>query len=285
MSEILLGTGAAAGAGAAWWLWRAQRIKRISRERLREPLPGVESGKTYVVTLTPSLRRWLWVPWVVGALVALVVGLVLAWPAVFAVALGVIVGVMTWILEQQVAARNAMKLENQLANSIDLMVGALSAGAGTVEALDSAARESPKPIRGEIEELLGRIRYGENPQTVWADLTRRVPLETFRLFSFTMAVHGEVGGSLKPTLSQVGRSIRDRIEISRRIRAQSTEAQASVIGIVCISYFLALLMWRTNPESFEDFLKHPIGANFAAGAMVLQAIGLVWINKLAQLRF
>lgn len=284
MSEILLSTGAAAGAGAAWWLWRAQRIKRISRERLNETLPGVE-GTNYVVTLTPSLRRWLWVPWVVGTCVALVIGLVLQWPAVFAIALGVIVGVMVWILEQQLAARNAMRLENQLANSIDLMVGALSAGAGTVEALESAARESPKPIRDEIEELLGRIRFGENPQTVWADFTRRVPLETFRLFSFTMAVHGEVGGSLKPTLSQVGRSIRDRIEISRRIRAQATEAQASVIGIVCISYFLALLMWRTNPESFEDFLQHPIGANFAAGAMILQAVGLVWINKLAQMRF
>lgn len=284
MSELIIGTGAAAGAGAAWWLWRSQRIKRISRERLNEQTPGADASR-YVVTLTPSLRRWLWVPWVAGAGFALFVEFVLGWPMVFALALGVIVGVIAWILEQQVAARNAMKLETQLANAIDLMVGALSAGAGTVEALESAARESPQPIRTEIDELLGRIRYGENPQTVWSDFTKRVPLETYRLFSFTMAVHGEVGGSLKPTLSQVGRSIRDRIEISRRIRAQSTEAQASVIGIVCISYFLALLMWRTNPDSFEEFLSHPIGANFAAGAMILQAVGLVWINKLAQLRF
>jgi hypothetical protein len=33
MSEVVIGTGAAAGAGALWWLWRVQRIRRISRDR------------------------------------------------------------------------------------------------------------------------------------------------------------------------------------------------------------------------------------------------------------
>jgi tight adherence protein B len=94
-----------------------------------------------------------------------------------------------------------------------------------------------------------------------------------------------VDGSLAPTLSTVGKSIRDRIEIGRRVRAQSTQAQASVIGIVCITYFLGLLMWRTNPTSFEEFLRNPVGANILAGAMVLQAVGLLWITRLSQLKF
>ncbi len=284
MSEVLIGGGAAAGAGALWYAWRVQRIRRISRERLHEEVAGREK-REYVVTLTPSLRRYLWVPWAIGVVTLLLVAFVFRLELVYGVSLGVIVGVMAWIVEQQIAAQRSLKLETQLANSIDLMVGALSAGAGMAEALDSAARESPRPIKDEIEEVLGRIRYGEAPRTVWEDFTVRVPLETFRLYSFTMAVHGEVGGSLAPTLSQVGRAIRDRIEISRRIRSQSTEAQASVIGIVCITYFLGLLMWRTNPQHFEEFLKHPFGANVTAGAMILQAIGLVWITKLSQLKF
>lgn len=284
MSEVLIGGGAAAGAGALWYAWRVQRIRRISRERLHIEVEGREK-REYEVTLSPTLRRYLWAPWAIGIAACLVVALVLRLELVYGVSLGVITGVMAWILEQQLAARRSLKLENQLANAIDLMVGALSAGAGTSEALDSAARETQKPIQTEIQEVLGRLRYGESPHMVWEDFTIRVPLETFRLFSTTMAVHSEVGGSLAPTLSQVGRAIRDRIEISRRIRSQSTEAQASVIGIVGITYFLGLLMWRTNPQQFEGFLKHPFGANVTAGAMVLQAIGLVWITKLSQLKF
>jgi len=284
MSEAVIGTGAVAGAGALWWIWRIQRIRRISRERLNEDLDP-RASRAYRVTLTPSLRRKHWLPWAIAVAVHLLATFVMGWAFVYGLSLAVIVGVMSWIVEQQVALRRALRLEVQLANSIDLMVGALSAGAGTTEALDSAARESPRPMKEEIQEVLGRIRYGEAPQQVWQDFGVRVPLETFRLFCFTMGVHGEVGGSLAPTLAQVGRSIRDRIEISRRIRSQSTEAQASVIGIVFITYFLGLLMWRTNPQHFENFLLHPLGSNLAAGAMVLQALGLLWITKLSQLKY
>lgn len=58
-----------------------------------------------------------------------------------------------------------------------------------------------------------------------------------------------------------------------------------MIGVVCITYFLGLLMWRTNPANFEEFLSHPVGANFMAGAMMLQAVGLLWITRLSQMKF
>jgi tight adherence protein B len=283
MSEVLLGTGAAVGAGAAWWMWRIQRLRRIARERLNEDLVSTEGQ--YVVTLQPTLRRHILLPFVVGLLVAAIASWGLGLPLVYCVALAIIVGVMAHIIEGQVSSRRAMRLEMQLATGIDLMVAALSAGAGVSEAIDSAARESKEPLRSELEEVMGRIRFGEAPQRVFDDFARRIPLEAYRLFCFTMAVHGEVGGSLAPTLATVGRSIRDRIEIGRRIRAQSTEAQASVIGIVCVTYFLGLLMWRTNPGHFEEFMRHPIGANAIAGAMILQAVGLLWITKMSQLKF
>jgi Flp pilus assembly protein TadB len=283
MSEVLLGTGAAVGAGAAWWMWRVQRLRRIARERLNEDLPTAEGE--YVVTLQPTLRRKRWIPIAAGLVVALIGLYVLGLALVYCVALGVIVGVMGSIIEGQYAGRCAQRLDMQLATAIDLMVAALSAGAGVSDAIESAANESKEPLGGELQELLGRIRYGEAPQRVFEDFALRIPLEAYRLFCFTMAVHGEVGGSLAPTLATVGRSIRDRIEIGRRIRAQATEAQVSVIGIVCVTYFLGLLMWRTNPQHFEEFLKHPVGADAVAGAMILQAIGLLWITKMSQLRF
>jgi Flp pilus assembly protein TadB len=264
-------------------MWRVQRLRRIARERLYEDAASTE--KEYVVTLQPTLRRHRWLPMLAGLIVAAIAFYVFSLAPVYCVAMGVIVGVMASIVEGQYTGRCAQRLDMQLATAIDLMVAALSAGAGVSDAIESAANESKEPLGSELQELLGRIRYGEAPQRVFEDFAVRIPLEAYRLFCFTMAVHGEVGGSLAPTLATVGRSIRDRIEIGRRIRAQSTEAQVSVIGIVCVTYFLGLLMWRTNPEKFEEFLKHPVGSNAVAGAMILQAIGLLWITKMSQLRF
>lgn len=284
MSELVIGVGAAVGAGAAAWAWRGRRIARITRDRLREDLVHEDTGEA-TGDARPVLRRKRWIPYLAGLAVAAVLHFAVGLSPVFAGALGVVTGVIGYILELQVSLRRTAALESRLADAIDLMVAALSGGAGLMEAVDSAARETRGTLGNELDDVVGRIRYGERPKDVYEDLGRRVPLETFRLFTFTLAVHGEVGGSLAPALSTVGRSIRDRIEIARRVRSEATQAQASVLGILGITWFLGLMMWRTNPAGFEDFLFHPIGSACVAGAVVLQAVGLVWITRMSQIRF
>lgn len=284
MMPFVLSLAAVLVVGAVVWFLRVQHLRTVARERLYLET-GSGADKANPLTLSPSLRRHRLVPWIIAGVMVTILYFVFHLPFIYCFSLTVIVGVIGYLIEGWIASKAGLKLETQLANAIDLMVASLSAGSGVMEAVESAAHEAAKPLKSELQEVLGRIRLGEKPSHVFEDLARRIPLENFRLFSFTMAVHGEVGGSLAPTLATVGKSIRDRIEIGRRIRAQSTQAQASVIGVVCITYFLGLLMWRTNPANFEEFLSHPIGANFMAGAMVLQAVGLLWITRLSQMKF
>ncbi|MDZ4774150.1 MAG: type II secretion system F family protein [Planctomycetota bacterium] len=283
MMPYVLSIAAVLVVGALVWFLRVQRLRSVARERLYVADGEASVDKSF--TLAPSLRRHRWIPWVAAGVMATILYFVVGLPLIYCVSLTIIVGVIGYLIEGWIASKAALKLETQLANAIDLMVASLSAGSGVMEAVESAANEAAKPLKQELGEVLGRIRLGEKPSAVFEDMAERIPLENFRLFSFTMAVHGEVGGSLAPTLATVGKSIRDRIEIGRRIRSQSTQAQASVIGVVCITYFLGLLMWRTNPANFEEFLMHPVGANFMAAAMVLQAVGLLWITRLSQMKF
>lgn len=283
MTPFLVSLAAVLVVGTVLWFLRVQHLRSVARERLY--LEDTEQKTEKTITLAPSLRRHRLIPWIVAGVAATLLYFVVAMPLIYVFSLTVIIGVIGYLIEGWIASKAALKLETQLANAIDLMVASLSAGSGVMEAVESAAHEAAKPLKSELNEVLGRIRLGEKPTFVFEDLARRIPLENFRLFSFTMAVHGEVGGSLAPTLSTVGKSIRDRIEIGRRIRSQSTQAQASVIGVVCITYFLGLLMWRTNPANFEEFLSHPVGSNFMAAAMVLQALGLLWITRLSQMKF
>ncbi|MEZ5980488.1 MAG: ATPase, T2SS/T4P/T4SS family [Planctomycetota bacterium] len=97
------------------------------------------------------------------------------------------------------APGRVLRIENQLAEGIDLMVASLSAGAGPLEALESAALELREPLADEFASVAGRIRLGDAPREAFAELLRRVPLEDMQLFTFTLTVHGESGGSLAPT--------------------------------------------------------------------------------------
>ncbi len=221
----------------------------------------------------------------VGFLAAVLLHFALGWALPFVIAVGLILSLLGGQLESYLAVRQTARIENQLADAIDLMVAALGAGAGLTDALENATRESRPPLRFQLEDVVGRIRFGDDPRTVYQGLTQRVPLETFLLFSSALAVQSETGGSLAPTLASVGRTIRDRIEIARRIRSNSSQSEVSTLAVLMLTYFIALVVWRTNPEQMKQFLATSIGQWAVAGTILLQAVGLLWMALLSRLRF
>ena len=66
------------------------------------------------------------------------------------------------------ANRKIFLIEVQLGDAIDLMVAALQVGVGVLNALESAVNELRPPLRPQLEEVLGRIRYGDDPQLSFA---------------------------------------------------------------------------------------------------------------------
>jgi len=144
---------------------------------------------------------------------------------------------------------------------------------------------SNRPLKPQLEEVVGRIRFGDDPTEALTDMEARIPLETVRLFSITLAVNWQVGGRLAQTLANVGRTIRDRIELSRRMHAMTTQARVSVISIMGVTYFLAALMWRNDPSRMEGFLTSPFGQGATIAAVVLQGIGIAWISRMSRVKF
>jgi Flp pilus assembly protein TadB len=196
----------------------------------------------------------------------------------------VVLALLAWQIEAMLAERQVQRIEVQLADAIDLMVGALRAGAGVMNALESAVRESRPPLDQQLDEIVGRIRFGDSPQAVFHNLPRRVPLETFVLFSSALSVNWEVGGSLASTLATVGRTIRDRIEISRRIRGMTTQVRVSIMAVLGLTYFIATVMWFNDPARMKAFLLTNMGSFFVASAILMQAVGIVWSAHLSRSR-
>jgi Flp pilus assembly protein TadB len=55
--------------------------------------------------------------------------------------------------------------------------------------------------------------------------------------------------------------------------------------VLMIAYVLAFLMWRTNPDRLEAFVRTGVGTLLVAGVIALQAVGLIWMSKLSRSKF
>lgn len=270
-------------AGLAIW-WQSIRQKDAAYERFAAAFES--QGDTEMQYPGRRLRRrWMWVPWVIGLVAAVVAALVFRLTPPYVLAIAVMISLLCSQIEVFVAGQMAARLENQLADAIDIMIGAVGAGASAGTAIESAVTESRLPLRPYLEEISGRIRLGDEPSEVFRSLAQRVPLETFLLFTSALSVHWEVGGRLTSTLTTVGRTIRDRIEISRRIRSNTAQSQFSTIALIGLTYFIALIVWNNGRAQMEEFVRSSVGSWFVAGSVILQAVGIVWMNFISKAKF
>ena len=281
---LLLGLGALALRSA-----QAERLRRLSLQRIGLQVQDDLPSAGIAVEVEPVIRtfpvRYRWAPPLIGLAAAAGVFWGTHLPNPYALSTGILLGVICGLIETHWADTRVAKMESQLADAIDMMAASLRAGSALLAALEASLREARHPIRPEFENIVARIRVGEDPRTVVRELAMRVPLESFRLFSHSLLVHWETGGSLAASLRTVGSTVRDRLEVSRRISAQAVESQVSVVVIMGVTYGLTLFMRHTNPEQVEKLLYSKIGSFIAAALMVMHAVGIVWIWRMSRIRF
>lgn len=273
--------------GVIFYFWRRVRLQNVARKRFETALWAADAHDSQNFEphrARPLLRRHPFLPVAVGLATGAAMWLILDIRPIYCVTGALVVALLVWQLEAMFADRRVQRVEAELADAIDLMVGALRAGAGMIDALESAVRESHPPLKEQLDEMAGRIRFGDEPQTVFRSLPQRVRLETFLLFASALSVNWEVGGSLASTLATVGRTIRDRIEISRRIRAMTSQVRISIIAVLGVTYFIAAVMWFNDPARMQAFMATKIGSFFVAGAILLQGLGIVWSATLSRAR-
>jgi Flp pilus assembly protein TadB len=262
------------------WRWGE---RAAARERLAELPEAVEELSFDAPSHAPFARRHRLLPWLPAAALGIAVYFLFGHYALLAAAATLMAGMLGSVLEAAVYERRMLTIEQQLADSIDLLVASLRAGSGLLPALENAAIETRAPLRTQLAEVVGRIRLGDRPQDVFRGLVARVPLENFVLFATALSVHWDVGGSLAPTLATVGRTIRDRIELSRRVRAMTAQARLSMVVVLLVVYFIAGVMWLNDAERMETFLSTSLGMGLAAGTALMQALGILWASRISRL--
>lgn len=287
MREMIALAGFVSGITAVMYGWQWSRTRRRLRSRLAvvDTTAIAKSLRSRPDVAKPVARPYF-LPYALAALAVtltfMTAGMV---HQAFALLFGVLCGLLGCLWEVMRVQRKLARIEVQLSDAIDIIVGALQAGAGVMESLTNAGAEAREPLRKELVELVNRLRLGDEPYAVFREFSHRIPLESFALFAATLTTHWEVGGSLAPPMASVGRTVRDRIEVSRRIRSLLTQSRVSTIAVLGATYFIAAIIWRNDPERMREFIATSVGRSLVVVAIVMQALGLVWSTWLGRVRF
>lgn len=270
------------GVALVSWSVYVARERRIAVARMERQVGDAPEIVEHI-SVFPTRYRAV-VP-LVGIAFLLLMLSVARWPLPYAVAAMVMSMVFTYLAEEVLAVVRTARLEESLVDAIEMLVSALRSGCSLQTALELARDGSRGHLQTEFSILIGRMRIGEDPRSAIQNFAMRVPLESVRLFTHSMAVHWSGGGSLTGALLLIARTVRDRIEVARRIQAQAIESQLSVLIVMGISYGSGFIILNSNPDALREFLLSSVGMWVTVGAVFLQALGVLLIWRMSQIRF
>jgi tight adherence protein B len=152
-----------------------------------------------------------------------------------------------WWLKRKHSKRLAA-FNAQLAETLTLMAGGLSAGLSLPQAVDTVVREGHQPMAGELGRALIEQRLGIPIEETLENVAERMESEDFSWVVMAIRIQREVGGNLAELLNTVSETLRDREYLRRQVRVLSAEGRFSgyVLTGLPIMLFLYMLIFRNE---------------------------------------
>ncbi|MFN3991563.1 MAG: type II secretion system F family protein [Tabrizicola flagellatus] len=170
---------------------------------------------------------------------------------VLGVAMGV-GGVFFWV--NSTAKKRMSLLEEQLPDSIELMVRSLRVGHPFSTAIGIVAKEIPDPLGSEFGVIADEAAYGRDVAESLKAFAERMDSQDLRFLAVAVSIQQQSGGNLAEILEGLSKVVRARFKLFRRVRAITAEAKWS--GMFLSGFpIVALIMINVVQPDYYDEVK------------------------------
>jgi tight adherence protein B len=231
-----------------------------------------------------SLKPAEWLLAHAGVAIAFaLIGLLLTSGNIFGALVGLVVGaILPWAYLGFKRSRRLKAFKGQLAETLQLMSGSLSAGLSLAQSVDTVVREGGQPLAGEFRRALVETRLGVSVEDALEGVASRMQSVDFHWVVMAIRIQREVGGNLAELLNTVAATIREREYLARQVQALSAEGRLSVwiLGGLPPGFMGYLLL--ANRAYLQPLISTMMGWVLLGVMAVLLTGGILWMKKLVK---
>jgi len=250
-------------------------VDRTMRSRGWNPFPardlelaGINAPQSTVVTAIGASTF-------LGYLLGYVVG---GW------VLGLVVALIVPVVSRSVISSRRTKrrraFADQLESTLEVICSALRAGHSFPSALDTVAADAQSPTAEEFARIVNEGRLGRDLVSGMRTTSERMQNQDFSWVADAVAIQRDTGGNLAEILEQVGKTIRERNKLAKKVRAISAEGRLSSWVMMAVPPVLGTYLAFMNSKMFKEAFFNSAGLLIIAFCVVLYAVGFFWIRKL-----
>lgn len=181
------------------------------------------------------------------------------------------------------ASRRRMMVQ-QLPDALDLMARALRSGHAFSTSLQMVADEGPQPLAGEFARVAEQITLGGDPDDAFEALAERVPIDEMRFFVMAVKLQRQTGGQLSEVLGNIARLVRQRAQLSDKVRVLTAEGRLSAKVLAALPPVTAGALFTIRPELMAVLWTDPLGLKMLQASTGLMVLGCLWLWHLTRIR-
>ena len=175
------------------------------------------------------------------------------------------------------------KFEEMFPEALDLLSRALRAGHAFQTAMGMVGEELKEPVGPEFKKTFDQQNFGLPLRDALQQLSERVPLLDVRFFVTAVLIQRDTGGNLSEILDNLGHVVRERFKILRQVRVHTAHGRFTAFVLLSLPPALGMALTFLNPEHMELLFTEKIGQMMLLIALVMQAIGFVWIRNVIKI--
>jgi tight adherence protein B len=190
---------------------------------------------------------------------------------------------LPFLFVRQKRASRLRMFEEHFPEALDLISRAIRAGHAFSAGMKMVADEMAEPIGPEFRKSFEEQNFGMSLKDSLNLLALRVPLLDVRFFATAVLIQKETGGNLSEILDNLANVVRERFKIRRQVRVHTAHGRFTGYVLLGLPAFLAVALSYLNAEHMDALFKDSIGQGLVVAAVVMQAIGWVWIKRVVKI--
>lgn len=179
--------------------------------------------------------------------------------------------------------RRVHRFENQLAQAVDVMAGALQAGSSLPQAFELVGREMPNPIGEEFKNLMQEASVAVPLEQALDNILERVPSMDLEMLVTAVKIQYRVGGNLSNILKTIAHTIRERVRIRGELNTLTAQARLSGYIISALPAVVVLALMVISPNYIMKLFEPGITRFMLIGGIMGIATGSYIMKRIASI--
>jgi tight adherence protein B len=201
------------------------------------------------------------------------------------IVLGIVMGVggvFHWV--NRTAKKRMSLLEEQLPDSIELMVRSLRVGHPFSTAIGIVAKEIPDPLGSEFGVISDEAAYGRDVSESLKAFAERMDSQDLRFLAVAVSIQQQSGGNLAEILEGLSKVVRARFKLFRRVRAITAEAKWS--GMFLSGFPIAALVMINviQPDYYDEVRDTTAYVPAALFVVVFLIINVIYMKMMTNIK-